>query len=137
MQRSRKQLQYKGARQRPAPISIGKFLVRHVICKGCPYATLAPFRNGTRKHFQVPCPVGWNRLGWFVGQFQNDTGPRILTKQLLYDPVGLTNDRCKQACANAGYNLAGVENGEECWCDYRLYSAPRSHLIQFKTTDRR
>ena len=36
----------------------------------------------------------------------------------------MTNELCVSACQGKGYTLAGIENGDECYCGNTLTTAP-------------
>ncbi|KAF8890279.1 WSC domain-containing protein [Gymnopilus junonius] len=67
-----------------------------------------------------PVPVIKQSVGTFdyVGCFDDgvDGAPRSLQNQLLISG-GVTAESCTAACQAAGYVLAGLEYGQECWCD--------------------
>ncbi|QIW95400.1 hypothetical protein AMS68_000918 [Peltaster fructicola] len=55
--------------------------------------------------------------GWFSKGCYNDT---VGTRSLNYAQYGLgdmTIEKCTAACQSAGYNLAGMEYANECFCD--------------------
>ncbi|KEQ63603.1 WSC-domain-containing protein [Aureobasidium melanogenum CBS 110374] len=45
-----------------------------------------------------------------------DSGSRTLAN-MLYDSQSNTVEMCTSACAKAGYAIAGMEYGSQCWCD--------------------
>ena len=49
-----------------------------------------------------------------------DDANRILNEQRTTGP--LSQEYCAQFCSNSGYSLAGVENGNECYCGNKLRS---------------
>ncbi|TFK35777.1 WSC domain-containing protein, partial [Crucibulum laeve] len=53
----------------------------------------------------------------YKGCYQ-DFGPRILVHQITLS--GVTAEICTSACKSRGYGLAGLEFGDECWCDNYL-----------------
>ncbi|KEQ91797.1 hypothetical protein AUEXF2481DRAFT_50439, partial [Aureobasidium subglaciale EXF-2481] len=55
-----------------------------------------------------------------------DSGPRTLST-MIYDSTSNTIDMCTSACAKAGYNIAGMEYGSQCWCDNTL--APTTQKV--------
>ncbi|KAI5199776.1 hypothetical protein E4T39_06075 [Aureobasidium subglaciale] len=55
-----------------------------------------------------------------------DSGPRALTT-MIYDSTSNTIDMCTSACTNAGYTIAGMEYGSQCWCDNTL--APTTQKV--------
>ncbi|KIM45686.1 hypothetical protein M413DRAFT_34556, partial [Hebeloma cylindrosporum] len=57
----------------------------------------------------------WDYKGCYV-----DIGPRLLTQQITTIASGVTAESCAAACKSAGYGLAGLEYGQECWCDNYL-----------------
>ncbi|KAI4721898.1 hypothetical protein E4T48_01915 [Aureobasidium sp. EXF-10727] len=48
-----------------------------------------------------------------------DSGSRTLAN-LNYDSPSNTIEKCTAACASAGYSIAGMEYGSQCWCDNTL-----------------
>lgn len=70
-----------------------------------------------------PPPGGYKALGCY----NDSAGTRTLSNtQYLNTPNGMTIEVCTAACATAGYIFAGVEYGDECYCDSSLrnYAAP-------------
>lgn len=64
-----------------------------------------------------PAPV-WQSLGCYM----DPANPRTLTNIVLV-PGGSNNmtiSACKSACYAGGYQYAGTENGNQCWCDNSL-----------------
>ncbi|PPQ69508.1 hypothetical protein CVT24_001462 [Panaeolus cyanescens] len=53
----------------------------------------------------------WNYKGCY-----KDFGTRILTYRFDV-PGGNNAERCTALCGSKGYGLAGMEYGQECWCD--------------------
>ncbi len=39
---------------------------------------------------------------------------------LIYDSTPTHCEKCTTACANAGYSIAGMEYGSQCWCDNKI-----------------
>jgi hypothetical protein len=62
-------------------------------------------------------PAGWTAVGCTI----DNVGGRSLTNQIL-GPQGatMTWELCTAGCKAAGYQLAGLEYGGECWCDNTL-----------------
>ncbi|KAF8194630.1 WSC domain-containing protein [Pholiota molesta] len=57
--------------------------------------------------------AGWNSVGCFT-----DRGTaRSLKATSLLGSAAMTPGVCTQFCANAGKGFAGVEDGQDCWCD--------------------
>ncbi|CAD0022500.1 unnamed protein product, partial [Aureobasidium pullulans] len=54
----------------------------------------------------------------FAGCY-TDSGTRTLAT-MVYDSPSNTIEKCTTACANAGYTIAGMEYGSQCWCDNQL-----------------
>ncbi|KAI4843157.1 hypothetical protein E4T44_06211, partial [Aureobasidium sp. EXF-8845] len=48
-----------------------------------------------------------------------DSGSRTLAT-LVYDSPSNTIEKCTTACANAGFSIAGMEYGSQCWCDNKI-----------------
>jgi len=47
-------------------------------------------------------------------------GDRFLTGSSYTDAVGMTVESCITFCQNNNYNFAGLEYGQECYCDFAL-----------------
>jgi Domain of unknown function (DUF1996)/WSC domain len=75
--------------------------------------------------------VGDNTNGWkYLGSVTdpgNSGGKRALGA-MLYRNESMTIERCQTKCTSSKFSFAGLENGEECWCDKALAagSAPSS-----------
>ncbi|KAI0367419.1 WSC-domain-containing protein [Pilatotrama ljubarskyi] len=61
---------------------------------------------------QNPLPSGWSELGCIA----EGTSGRALPALTMKDP-GMTKAMCASYCGSHGYKLAGVEFGDECYCD--------------------
>lgn len=60
----------------------------------------------------IPQTTGqWAYLGCFTDMVQN----RTLSTGINV-PTGVTAATCTATCQTANFSLAGVENGQECWC---------------------
>ncbi|CZR63536.1 uncharacterized protein PAC_13433 [Phialocephala subalpina] len=59
----------------------------------------------------IPLPTAWATLGCYT----DNVGARALTNQL--NIPSLTVEKCISGCTNAGWTIAGVEYGDECYCD--------------------
>ncbi|OBR15647.1 WSC domain-containing protein [Colletotrichum higginsianum IMI 349063] len=68
-------------------------------------------------------PTGWQDQGCWVDNLNG----RILPNQLQDDPA-MTLASCAQACASAGYTVAGAEYHTQCFCGNAIYygGAPAS-----------
>ncbi|KAF9044462.1 WSC domain-containing protein [Panaeolus papilionaceus] len=53
---------------------------------------------------------------WQYKGCYKDFGTRLLTYRFDV-PGGNNAERCTSLCASNGYGLAGMEYGQECWCD--------------------
>ncbi len=53
-----------------------------------------------------------------------DSGTNRLLRYQKDMGTNATNDKCVAACSASGYQLAGVENGTECWCDNNFQYLP-------------
>lgn len=62
-------------------------------------------------------PAGWINDGCWLDGYNG----RILQNQLA-DSQANTVQVCVNACANAGYTIAGVEYGVQCFCGNALYN---------------
>jgi hypothetical protein len=62
-------------------------------------------------------PAGWSYEGCYVDGLNG----RILNHQQP-DNAQNTPQVCVQACATAGYTIAGIEYGVECFCDNAIYN---------------
>jgi hypothetical protein len=60
-------------------------------------------------------PAGWTYYGCWVDQDARtfDNGPFV--------DDSMTVDLCLQTCFSNGILFAGVENGNECWCDTQIH----------------
>lgn len=54
----------------------------------------------------------------FAGCY-TDSSTRTLA-YMAYDSTSNTVDECTAACVDAGYTIAGMEYGSQCWCDKAL-----------------
>ena len=63
-------------------------------------------------------PSGWSSVGCFV----DNVSARILTNSegVQGGYTNMTIENCLGACKNAGYNLAGLEYAQECYCGNQL-----------------
>ncbi|KAG9240976.1 WSC domain-containing protein [Calycina marina] len=62
-------------------------------------------------------PIGWTNQGCWV----DGVNGRILSNQLNDDPV-MTLQSCANKCSTAGYTIAGMEYGQQCFCDNFVYN---------------
>ena len=62
-------------------------------------------------------PTGWT----FQGCYVDGVDGRILNNQQP-DNQDLTQQSCVEACANAGYTIAGMEYSVQCFCDNDIYN---------------
>jgi hypothetical protein len=62
-------------------------------------------------------PAGWT----FQGCYVDGVSGRILENQQP-DNQALTQQSCVEACANAGYTIAGMEYSVQCFCDNDIYN---------------
>ncbi|KAJ6515380.1 WSC domain-containing protein, partial [Mycena sanguinolenta] len=74
--------------------------------------------NGT------PLPITPIELGpWsYGGCFPDSASARQLPNQIMI-PEGVTVESCTSACEANGFDLAGLEFGQECWCGDTLLSS--------------
>ncbi|TQV95128.1 Pyrrolo-quinoline quinone [Cordyceps javanica] len=58
----------------------------------------------------------------YYGCFSEPNKGRLLSTQIYNNATDMTIGKCLQKCdaAQAGYNFAGVEYGQECWCGTSL-----------------
>ncbi len=58
----------------------------------------------------------------YYGCFSEPNKGRLLTTQIYNNATDQSIEKCLQKCdaAQAGYNFAGVEYGQECWCGTTL-----------------
>ncbi|TFK96093.1 WSC domain-containing protein [Pterulicium gracile] len=64
----------------------------------------------------------WNDLGCFA-----DTNPiRALNGGLMLNSPTVTITACLQECNRRGYSYAGLEYGQECYCDWKIRGNPAS-----------
>ncbi|KAJ8521357.1 hypothetical protein ONZ45_g1912 [Pleurotus djamor] len=70
-----------------------------------------------------PSPTIQDPAGTFKykGCYKDKVSDRTLPHQINF-PFGLDPDDCTAACKEAGYRLAGLEYGRECWCGNSLDS---------------
>lgn len=64
---------------------------------------------------------GWKFLGT-ANDPGNSGGARALPASLYRDDA-MTAGKCQMTCNSRGFSLAGLENGNECWCDNSLGSS--------------
>lgn len=69
------------------------------------------------KPVQTGFPANWTYQGCYV----DGTNGRILNHQ-LDDNQQLTQQSCVAACVAAGYTIAGMEYGIQCFCDNQIYN---------------
>lgn len=60
-------------------------------------------------------PTGWS----YRNCYKDSESARLLPVQ-LYSGIANTVGSCLDRCNRAGYDFAGVEYGEECWCGSSL-----------------
>ncbi|KAL7410476.1 WSC domain-containing protein [Mrakia frigida] len=58
----------------------------------------------------------WESLGCFYDNPDENNSLHILTGTSLLDQSNMTPELCQTRCAGQGYNFAGLEYGQECWC---------------------
>ncbi|KDR69000.1 hypothetical protein GALMADRAFT_145744 [Galerina marginata CBS 339.88] len=89
-------------------------------------AAVSPFRLSARVNAQIESrqvenpnapPPGWSSVGCFT----DNGGARTLKAQTFVNDTAMTPALCIEFCsinfAPNGYGFAGVEFGQECWCD--------------------
>ncbi|KAF9560657.1 WSC-domain-containing protein [Agrocybe pediades] len=92
------------------------------ICGGA--GAVNVFHNTAATTTSPPVPTSTATIKQTAGSFQYkgcfDDGvngaPRSLATQLSVSG-GVTAESCTAACKAAGFTLAGLEFGQECWCD--------------------
>jgi hypothetical protein len=88
-----------------------------------PPPKLNPFVESTLSDIPVLPTYGTTANGWkFLGSVTdpgNSGGKRALGA-MLYRNDNMTVEVCQTHCASSAFSLAGLENGEECWCDTAL-----------------
>ncbi|KAH8590515.1 WSC domain-containing protein [Bisporella sp. PMI_857] len=62
-------------------------------------------------------PAGWTNQGCWV----DGVSGRILGNQQP-DSATMTLQSCSNICSNLGYNIAGMEYGQQCFCDNFIYN---------------
>jgi hypothetical protein len=67
----------------------------------------------------VPSIGAYNLKGCFMDAV---TARGIIGYELTSS--SMTNELCVSACQGKGYTLAGIENGDECYCGNTLTTAP-------------
>ncbi|KAF7302008.1 hypothetical protein MIND_00767100 [Mycena indigotica] len=72
-----------------------------------------------------PFPVAPPTAGTYTyqGCYADNVNGRALPHQQAV--ANATVDKCTAACKDAGYNVAGLEAGRECWCNLQLPSTPK------------
>lgn len=78
----------------------------------------------------TPTPA-WQAIGCYLDTYPSNS--RTLTDLQFYDS-SLTGQKCQQACQAKNFNLAGLENGEECWCGNSIQS-PSHNLPAFGSSE--
>ena len=74
----------------------------------------------------APAPVVIN--GFTSSGCIQEVAGRALTS-LRVDYADMTIEKCTAACARAGYKLAGVEYGQECYCSSSLSNGASTSLV--------
>ncbi len=62
------------------------------------------------------CIKGWQ----YVGCVLDSSSARGLSGDGLYDPTGMTVEKCQAYCSSKGFTYAGVEYSEQCYCGNTL-----------------
>ncbi|KAH8659256.1 WSC domain-containing protein [Tricladium varicosporioides] len=75
-----------------------------------PTSTVTPVTN-------IPLPTAWATLGCYT----DNVGARALSHGL--NIPSLTVEKCISGCSAAGYTIAGVEYGGECYCDNKIQNS--------------
>lgn len=60
----------------------------------------------------------------FTEQYSDSVGSRSLSAS-SFSSGSMTNDACTEFCGNGGYDFAGTEYAQECWCGYRLSTSSK------------
>jgi hypothetical protein len=76
-----------------------------------PVGEAPPAASSVTPVTNIPLPSSWATLGCYT----DDVGNRVLSQGI--NIPSLTVDKCVAACSDAGYTIAGVEYGGECYCD--------------------
>ncbi|KDR72273.1 hypothetical protein GALMADRAFT_213303 [Galerina marginata CBS 339.88] len=82
---------------------------------------ISVFQNSNHGVGPVPAnkaKVGtWSFDGCFTAFYRDAVGthPRSLLERFTIS-AGVTIESCTTQCASAGFNISGLEFGEECWC---------------------
>lgn len=58
-------------------------------------------------------------LGLRLMRYRDSVGSRALSGASITSG-DMTNAFCSDFCTKGGYNFAGTEYSQECWCGYRL-----------------
>ncbi|TFK30153.1 WSC-domain-containing protein [Coprinopsis marcescibilis] len=90
------------------------------------------YRFGNAAYKTGPPSVVKTYKGWVVGECWKDEawttgGPRRLPHWPERTPIPaeqMTVGRCIDGCETSGYNAAGLEYGQECWCSNVSLSNP-------------
>ncbi|KAF8911542.1 WSC domain-containing protein [Gymnopilus junonius] len=83
----------------------------------------------------LPLPANKAQVGtWaFDGCFTDVVGDNPRTLLERFDiPAGVTIESCTDQCAAAGFNITGLEFGEECWCG-SAFSLPTANITAAPT----
>ena len=83
-------------------------------------------KDGADPHLSEPRT--WQRLGCFL----DDAAKRTL-KQPEEVPSGnatMTVEKCLGVCQSLEYTFAGLENGNECYCDHRIQKSGNCSSVQ-------
>ncbi|TFK85981.1 WSC-domain-containing protein [Polyporus arcularius HHB13444] len=73
---------------------------------------------------QTPLPSGWSEVGCIA----EGTSGRALTGASLTSKT-MTRAVCADFCASKGFKLAGVEFGDECYCDNQVRNGASQNTI--------
>ena len=65
----------------------------------------------------IPLPTAWATMGCYT----DNVGTRALSHEL--NIPSLTVEKCISGCASNGYTIAGVEYGDECYCDTAIQNS--------------
>ncbi|KAI0687522.1 WSC-domain-containing protein [Earliella scabrosa] len=73
---------------------------------------------------QTPLPSGWSQVGC-IAEGRNG---RALTGASTTSP-SMTRTACASFCASKGFNLAGVEFSNECYCDNQMRNGATTNTV--------
>lgn len=83
-----------------------------------PPSTTLTTSTKTTTSTTAPAATGWNFRGCYT---DNVSGRALVNNEVVPGGAsGMSIEACQTECHSLGYTLAGVEYGDECYCDNKL-----------------